>query len=75
MRSAKARTAIRNHMKNLRAVESVDLGKRLLDKSLKDLGSSLRKVGKVRMSAVLEELGLNNDTERQASVHLGYQCA
>jgi GTP pyrophosphokinase len=39
VRSAKARTAIRHHMKNLRASESVDLGKRLLDKSLKDLGS------------------------------------
>ena len=56
VRSAKARTAIRNHMKNLRSAESVDLGKRLLDKSLKDLGSSLRKVGKVRMAEALEEL-------------------
>ena len=62
VRTAKARTAIRQHMKNLRASESVDLGKRLLDRSLKDLGSSLRKVGKVRMAAALEELGLNNNT-------------
>jgi guanosine-3',5'-bis(diphosphate) 3'-pyrophosphohydrolase len=45
VRSAKARTAIRHHMKNLRSAESVDLGRRLLDKSLKDLGSSLRKLG------------------------------
>ncbi len=75
VRSAKARTAIRNHMKNLRAVESIDLGKRLLDKSLKDLGSSLRKVGKVRMSAVLEELGLNNDTELFEQLGLGERLA
>ncbi len=75
VRSAKARTAIRNHMKNLRAVESRDLGKRLLDKSLKDLGSSLRKVGKVRMSAVLEELGLNNDTELFEQLGLGERLA
>ena len=75
VRSAKARTAIRNHMKNLRAVESVDLGKRLLDKSLKDLGSSLRKVGKVRMSSVLEELGLNNDTELFEQLGLGERLA
>ena len=40
VRTAKARTAIRHHMKNLRSSESVDLGKRLLDRSLKDLGSS-----------------------------------
>ena len=58
VRTAKARTAIRHHMKNLRSTESVDLGKRLLDRSLKDLESSLRKVGKVRMNAALEELGL-----------------
>jgi len=75
VRSAKARTAIRNHMKNLRAVESVDLGKRLLDKSLKDLGSSLRKVGKVRLSTVLDELGLNNDTELFEQLGLGERLA
>ena len=75
VRSAKARTAIRNHMKNLRAVESADLGKRLLDKSLKDLGSSLRKVGKVRMAAALEELGLNNDTELYEQLGLGERLA
>ncbi|MDH3614831.1 MAG: bifunctional (p)ppGpp synthetase/guanosine-3',5'-bis(diphosphate) 3'-pyrophosphohydrolase, partial [Gammaproteobacteria bacterium] len=75
VRSAKARTAIRNHMKNLRSVESVDLGKRLLDKSLKDLGSSLRKVGKVRMAAVLEELGLNNTAELFEQLGLGERLA
>ena len=75
VRSAKARTAIRNHMKNLRSVESVDLGRRLLDKSLKDLGSSLRKVGKVRMGAALEELGLNNATELFEQLGLGERLA
>ena len=75
VRSAKARTAIRNHMKNLRSVESVDLGKRLLDKSLKDLGSSLRKVGKVRMATVLEELGLNNTAELFEQLGLGERLA
>ena len=34
-----------------------------LDRALKDLDSSLRKVGKVRMKAALEELGLNNTAE------------
>ncbi|MBT8103967.1 MAG: bifunctional (p)ppGpp synthetase/guanosine-3',5'-bis(diphosphate) 3'-pyrophosphohydrolase [Gammaproteobacteria bacterium] len=75
VRSAKARTAIRNHMKNLRAVESVDLGKRLLDKSLKDLGSSLRKVGKVRMASVLEELELKDASELFEQLGLGERLA
>ena len=75
VRSAKARTAIRNHMKNLRSVESVDLGKRLLDKSLKDLGSSLRKVGKVRMAEALEELALENNDALFEQVGLGERLA
>ena len=75
VRTAKARTAIRQHMKNLRAAESVDLGRRLLDKSLKDLGSSLRKVGKVRMGEALDELGLNNSDELFEQLGLGERLA
>jgi RelA/SpoT family (p)ppGpp synthetase len=75
VRSAKARTAIRQHMKNLRSTESVDLGRRLLDKSLKDLGSSLRKVGKVRMAEALDELGLNNAEELYEQLGLGERLA
>lgn len=75
VRSAKARTAIRQHMKNLRSVESVDLGKRLLDKSLKDIGSSLRKVGKVRMAEALEELSLEQTSELFEQIGLGERLA
>ncbi len=73
--TAKARMAIRHHMKNLRSSESVDLGKRLLDRSLKDIGSSLRKVGKVRIADTLEELGLNNNTELFEQIGLGERLA
>ena len=75
VRTAKARTAIRQHMKNLRRTESIDLCKRLLDKSLKDLGSSLRKIGKVRMGEVLDELGLNKGEELFEQVGLGERLA
>ena len=75
VRSAKARTAIRHHMKNLRSVESVDLGKRLLDKTLKDLGSSLRKVGKVRMSEALAELSLESADDLFEQIGLGERLA
>ncbi|MDH3545535.1 MAG: bifunctional (p)ppGpp synthetase/guanosine-3',5'-bis(diphosphate) 3'-pyrophosphohydrolase [Gammaproteobacteria bacterium] len=75
VRSAKARTAIRNHMKSMRSSESIDLGKRLLDRSLKDLDSSLRKVGKIRMKAALKEFGLNNDTDLFEQIGLGERLA
>lgn len=75
VRTAKARTAIRNYMKTMRSSESVDLGKRLLDRSLKDLESSLRKVGKVRMNAALEELGLDNNTALFEQIGLGERLA
>jgi guanosine-3',5'-bis(diphosphate) 3'-pyrophosphohydrolase len=75
VRTAKARTAIRQHMKNLRTSESVDLGKRLLDRSLKDVGSSLRKVGKVRMSEALEELGFADTSVLFEQVGLGERLA
>ncbi len=75
VRTAKARTAIRTHMKNMRSNESIDLGKRLLDKSLKDIDSSLRKVGKVRMGEALDELGLNNAEELFEQIGLGERLA
>jgi len=73
--TAKARSAIRQRMKNMRSSESTDLGKRLLDRSLKDLGSSLRKVGKVRMREALDELGLTDTNELFGQLGLGERLA
>jgi GTP pyrophosphokinase len=73
--TAKARSAIRQRMKNMRTSESTDLGKRLLDRSLKDLGSSLRKVGKVRMREALDELGLADTNELFGQLGLGERLA
>ncbi len=73
--TAKARSAIRQRMKNMRSSESTDLGKRLLDRSLKDLGSSLRKVGKVRMREALDELGLKDAGELFGQIGLGERLA
>ncbi len=75
VRTAKARTAIRNHMKSMRSSESVDLGKRLLDRSLKDLDSSIRKVGKVRMKSALDELDLNSNEDLFEQIGLGERLA
>jgi len=73
--TAKARSAIRQYMKKMRSSESVDLGKRLLDRSLKDLKSSLRKVGKVRMREALDELGLKDANELFEQLGLGERLA
>jgi RelA/SpoT family (p)ppGpp synthetase len=75
VRTAKARTAIRQYMKNLRSNESIDLGRRLLDRSLKDLDSSLRKIGKVRMTDALSQLGLSNSSELFEQIGLGERLA
>ena len=73
--TAKARSAIRQYMKNMRASESADLGKRLLDRSLKDIGSSLRKVGKIRLREALDELGIEDASALYAQVGLGERLA
>ena len=73
--TAKARSAIRQHMKKMRTSESVDLGKRLLDRALKSLDSSLRKVGKVRMREALAELGLDETTDLFEQIGLGERLA
>ena len=75
VRSAKARSAIRHYMKTMLTSESVDLGRRLLDQSLKDLDSSLRKVGKVRMKAALDELGIETNIELFEQIGLGERLA
>jgi RelA/SpoT family (p)ppGpp synthetase len=75
VRTAKARNSIRAHMKSMRSSESVDLGRRLLDRALKDLDSSLRKIGKVRMNAALDELGFDNNTELFEQIGLGERLA
>lgn len=73
--TAKARSAIRHYMKKMRSSESIDLGKRLLDRSLKDLGSSLRKVGKVRLREALGGLGLHEPSELFEQLGLGERLA
>ncbi len=75
VRTAKARSSIRNYMKKMRSSEAIDLGKRLLDQSLKDLDSSLRKVGKVRMKSALDELDLDTNDELFEQIGLGERLA
>jgi RelA/SpoT family (p)ppGpp synthetase len=73
--SAKARAAIRQFLKNLQHSEARELGRRLLDQSLRDFRSSLRKVSREQMQALLDELGLNNTNELFEQIGLGERLA
>ena len=55
--TAKARSAIRHFLKNQHHDESVDLGKRLLDQALGNLGSSYAQLKKSDIKRLLKETG------------------
>ncbi len=73
--TAKARAAIRQHLKNLKRSEAGDLGKRLLDQALSEFGTSVRKVGRAQLQTTLDELGLNNGAELYEQLGLGERLA
>ncbi len=73
--TAKARAAIRQFLKNLQHSEARELGRRLLDQSMRDFGSSMRKVERERMQALLDELQLNNTNELYEQIGLGERLA
>ena len=55
--TAKARSAIRHFLKNQHHDESVDLGKRLLDHALGNLGTSYKQLKKSQIKRLLKETG------------------
>jgi RelA/SpoT family (p)ppGpp synthetase len=55
--TAKARSAIRHFLKNQQHDESVDLGKRLLDQALSNLGASYKQLKKSQIKGLLKETG------------------
>ena len=73
--TVKARSAIHQYMKNMRSSASIELGKRLLDHSLKDLNSSLRKIGKIRIQKTLEVLNIKDTSELFEQLGLGERLA
>ncbi|MEL6868479.1 MAG: bifunctional (p)ppGpp synthetase/guanosine-3',5'-bis(diphosphate) 3'-pyrophosphohydrolase [Pseudomonadota bacterium] len=73
--TAKARTAIRQYLKNLRQDEARDLGKRMLNAALGEFSLSIRKLPRARINDYLEEIGLNNLTELYEQLGLGERLA
>ncbi|MCB1597587.1 MAG: bifunctional (p)ppGpp synthetase/guanosine-3',5'-bis(diphosphate) 3'-pyrophosphohydrolase [Gammaproteobacteria bacterium] len=73
--TAKARTAVRQYLKNLRQNEAQDLGRRLLDQAMRDAGTPLRKISSERMQALLTELKLKSADELFRQLGLGERLA
>jgi RelA/SpoT family (p)ppGpp synthetase len=73
--TAKARSAIRHYLKNLKRGEAVDLGKRLLNQALEEFATSLRKLPDDAIASVASELGLKNADELYEKVGLGERVA
>ena len=73
--TAKARSAVRQFLRQLKTSEAIDLGRRLLDQSLRDLGSSLRRMSRNRLKQLLNDLSLNTREELYEQVGLGERLA
>ena len=69
--TAKARTNIRNYLKNLQQDEAVMLGTRLLNKSLAAHGSSLANLTEEQVTRVLQEFNFESMEEMAREIGLG----
>ncbi len=73
--TAKARHSIRQYLKNLRRDEAVTMGRRLLDQALRDFGSSVRRMSRNRLKALLAELAVEDRTQLYEQIGLGERLA
>ncbi len=73
--TAKARAAIRNHLKNTSEKAAVKLGKRLLRNALENYGSDLGKIGAQQWTALLQQLKLKQQEALFKEIGLGNQMS
>ncbi len=73
--TGKARSSIRHFLKHRRQSESIALGKRLLNKALATYKSSLKKIPKQNMPAVLAETGFDSQEYLFEEIGLGNRLA
>lgn len=69
--TAKARSNIRNYLKNMQADEAMSQGRRLLERCLKPLGMRLDDVKQENIAAVLNEYGFSDIGELLEDVGMG----
>ena len=73
--TAKARSAIRHFLKHQQHGESVDLGKRLLDRALETFGSNYKNIRKSWIKRLLVETGAASFEEVLEQIGLGNRLA
>lgn len=69
--TAKARTGIRNHLKNLKQKDAINLGRRLLEKELNLLGMQFEKIAESRLLQLLEVINLSSVDNLLEAIGLG----
>ncbi len=73
--TAKARSNIRHYLKNLQNDEATELGRRMLDKALYDVNSSLEEIGDQQIDTVMSECGFKSRDAMYADIGLGNRMA
>ena len=73
--TAKARSNLQGYLKNIRKSDAYDLGRNLLNSALKEIGTSLRKIGKKRQNEVFSQLGVKNLRSLYEQIGLGDRLA
>lgn len=73
--TGKARSNIRNYLKNLRCDEAVMLGRRLLDNELASQSLSIEKIPESQIATLLEELKLDSLDSLLEDIGLGNRMA
>jgi GTP diphosphokinase / guanosine-3',5'-bis(diphosphate) 3'-diphosphatase len=73
--SSRARSSIRNYLKNQRRSESVALGERLINKALSAFGKSLEDIDAAQIELLLKETSLSNLDDLLEDVGTGNRLA
>lgn len=69
--TVKARSSIRNHLKNFKQQEAISLGRRLLEKELQTLHAHLENIEETRIQALLKVMSMHSLNELLESIGLG----
>jgi GTP diphosphokinase / guanosine-3',5'-bis(diphosphate) 3'-diphosphatase len=73
--TAKARAAIKQYLKGMKQNEAMDLGKRMLEQALADVGQSLKKIEPAQLEALSRELNLRDAQELYEKMGVGERLA
>ncbi|GBF31380.1 bifunctional (p)ppGpp synthase/hydrolase SpoT [bacterium MnTg04] len=73
--TAKARSAIRQYLKNLKRGEAIDLGKRLLSQAMGEFNKKIRNASTREMKVLLGELNLPDQKSLYEEIGLGKHLA